>query len=126
MGTASKRVAEDHGVAIYDCPALDVDYLERVTFGESALRDELLGLFLAQVSGLIVRLPLIGTAQDWRFSTHSLRGAAAAIGANEIADLCARWEEQGLPPIPAERRVRSNELQNAATRFREALTALKG
>jgi HPt (histidine-containing phosphotransfer) domain-containing protein len=125
MGKPSKHVAEHTSSAISNCVALDTQYLNRVTFGDIALRSELIDLFLAQVASTVLKLPLIRRPDDWRFTAHSLRGAASAIGAQEIAELCTHWEEDGPPRLVAARQDCVGHLQAAEARFREALPALK-
>lgn len=125
MGKTSKIIATIAGIATFDCIALDSDYLNRVTFGDLSLRQELINLFLAQVSSMILRLPLINRPDDWRFNAHSLRGAAAAIGAKEIAALCTHWEETGMPGLVSGRQDCVGLLQDAEVRFRDALTTLR-
>ena len=63
-----------------DSPAiLDWSHLERVTFGDSALVAELLGLFLAQSGGLVRTISSGQAGAD--AATHKLKGSARAIGA---------------------------------------------
>jgi hypothetical protein len=125
VGKTSKRVADIAGSTIENCAALDQDYLDRVTFGDIPLRDELISLFLAQVASMLIKLPLLRTPDDWRFNAHSLRGAAAAIGANQIAALCTHWEETGMPGLAADRQDCVLLLQVAEVRFRDALVTLR-
>ena len=37
------------------------------------------------------------TTTSWRFLTHTLRGAAASVGALRLAGLAAAWEIEGSP-----------------------------
>jgi Hpt domain len=125
VGKTSKTVASSSVKTIFDCVALDFGYLDRVTFGDVPLRDELIKLFLTQVSSMILKLPLLTKPDDWRFNAHSLRGAAAAIGAQEIAALCTHWEESGMPGLASGRQDCVALLQSAEHRFRDALTTLR-
>ncbi len=125
MGKTSKNVASSPAKPISDCVALDKDYLDRVTFGDIPLRDELINLFLAQVASMILKLPLLSKPDDWRFNAHSLRGAAAALGAQEIAALCTHWEEAGMPGNVSRRVDCMDLLKAAEARFRGALTTLR-
>ena len=120
MGRQTHKIAANAVGAIKNCSPLNRDYLETVTFGDSALREDLLTLFRDQLLAAIQKLPLIASAQDWRFLTHSLRGAAAAIGADEIAALCRNWEEAGMPGIET-RQQSAAQLQAARIRFEKAL-----
>jgi HPt (histidine-containing phosphotransfer) domain-containing protein len=125
VGKSSKIIADHSNNSISNCVSLDKDYLDRVTFGDLPLRDELINLFLSQVASTILKLPLLRKPDDWRFSAHSLRGAAAAIGANEIAALCTHWEEAGPPRLVAGKQDCVEALQAAEIRFRDALTTLR-
>jgi HPt (histidine-containing phosphotransfer) domain-containing protein len=125
VGKTSRIIAEHANDTIYNCITLDADYFNRVTFGDLSLRSELIDLFLAQVAATILKLPLLRSPEDWRFNAHSLRGAAAAIGAQEIAALCTHWEESGMPSLAADRQDCVVQLQAAEVRFRDALKTLK-
>ena len=124
MGKTSKKVVRYSNTTISDCVALDKAYLDRVTFGDLPLRDELISLFLSQVASMILKLPLINRPDDWRFNAHSLRGAASAIGAQEIAALCTHWEESGMPAQASARQDGVGVLQAADVRFRDAIKTL--
>jgi HPt (histidine-containing phosphotransfer) domain-containing protein len=125
VGKTSRAIADNAVKTISDCIALDADYLNRVTFGDLSLRSELIDLFLAQVAATTIKLPLTCRPDDWRFTAHSLRGAAAAIGAQEIAALCTHWEEAGMPRDIAARQDCAVLLQAAEARFRDALQTLR-
>lgn len=75
---------------------LDRAHLERQTFGEAALAQELLALFEGQCDKL---LPLIGDdgaqALARADAAHTLKGGARAVGAFAVADR-AEALEQGL------------------------------
>lgn len=78
-------------------PALDLQHLNTNTFGDRLLRAEILALFSAQIEQSRSHLQSAASAQDWRFLTHTLKGAASAVGAIEFAELAGRWEAEGLP-----------------------------
>jgi HPt (histidine-containing phosphotransfer) domain-containing protein len=125
VGKSSKIIADLSNQTISNCVSLDQDYLDRVTFGDVPLRDELINLFLSQVASTILKLPLLRKPDDWRFSAHSLRGAAAAIGAQEIATLCTHWEETGPPRLADDKQNCATELQAAEARFRTSIATLR-
>jgi hypothetical protein len=64
-----------------DCKSLDVVYLNRATFDDVALRTEILGLFSTHLVVLQSSVLQPQTLETWRYLTHTLRGAAAAVGA---------------------------------------------
>lgn len=70
--------------------AVDFTVLERVVGGDSGVTEEILGLFVEQArlwSGL-----LEPGGEGWRDAAHTLRGAAAGIGAETLARACAEAE----------------------------------
>jgi hypothetical protein len=68
----------------------DQPQFEASTMSDSALQREILGLFFDQVVEALDRLKLGPlSADEIKFMGHTLRGAAAAIGAIEIEKLAA-------------------------------------
>lgn len=64
--------------------AIDLEHLETATFGDSALKREVLRLFAGQVANLV---SIIGSsnAETRSAAAHTLKGAALGIGAFELA-----------------------------------------
>ena len=79
--------------------AVDFTVLERMTGDDDAVGEEVLGLF-AQQAGMWS--PMLDVREDgWRDAVHTLRGAAAGIGAGALAEACAAAEaaeKAGAPP----------------------------
>lgn len=73
-------------------PAIDTQHLSRVTFGDTAFRAEILGLFLHESKALLVRLSSAKDDQEWRIAAHTLKGMARGIGAFSLADAAAEAE----------------------------------
>lgn len=75
----------------------DHGHFDRQTFGDAELQREIIQLFLAQVEDArkAIRTPM--TTTSWRFLTHTLKGAAASVGALRLAGLAAAWEIEGSP-----------------------------
>lgn len=70
--------------------AVDFTVLERVAGGDVAVMEEILDLFREQAA---VWSGLLDPAGDaWRDAAHTIRGAAAGIGANALADACGEAE----------------------------------
>ncbi len=70
--------------------AVDVAVLDAVTGGDDVVADEILGLFAEQAamwSGM-----LTPDNPGWRDAAHTLRGAAAGIGAGALAEACVAAE----------------------------------
>ncbi|QYF88064.1 Hpt domain-containing protein [Brevundimonas sp. PAMC22021] len=86
--------------------AIDFSVLDRTTGDDPEISEEVLGLFAEQAalwSGL-----LDPKVEGWRDAVHTLRGAAAGIGAGDLADQCAAAEAlEAKMASPALERVRS-------------------
>jgi len=86
--------------------AVDFGVLEAMTGGDDAVSEEVLGLFVQQ-AGLWSAL-LDSRVEGWRDGVHTIRGAAAGIGARELALLCAEAEAmEDKTASPALDRVRT-------------------
>lgn len=99
-----------------DCVPLDAERLDQNTFYDRVLRDEILKLFVSQLD--ISRSAILNpeTNEDWRFSTHTLKGAAAAVGAQQFVALSVQWEKQALP-------ISGEDRQKMAVAFDQARAA---
>jgi HPt (histidine-containing phosphotransfer) domain-containing protein len=80
--------------------AVDFSVLERMTGGDAGVSEEVLGLFVQQASMLA---PLLDVREEgWRDAAHTVRGAAAGIGAGALAEACAAAEaaqKADAPPL---------------------------
>ena len=85
--------------------AVDFTVLEGMTGGDNAINEEVLGLFVNQAGLWSVMLD--PKAEGWCDGVHTIRGAAAGIGARDLAATCAEAEgvDQTLA-APALERVR--------------------
>ncbi|SFS86811.1 Hpt domain-containing protein [Brevundimonas viscosa] len=78
--------------------AVDFAVLERMTGGDDAITEEVLGLFVQQAG---LWSPLLDVREDgWRDAVHTLRGAAAGIGAAALATACQTAEAAAKPEAP--------------------------
>jgi len=86
--------------------AVDFSVLEAMTGDDPAVSEEVLDLFVEQ-AGLWSAM-LDPRAEGWRDGVHTIRGAAAGIGAQTLAAVCAEAEaaDQSLA-APALERVRT-------------------
>lgn len=66
-------------------PAVDRKHLARYTLGDSALEDEILGLFLDQLPRTIDTLRRAATDMDWVRAAHTLKGSSRCVGAWRLA-----------------------------------------
>jgi HPt (histidine-containing phosphotransfer) domain-containing protein len=103
---------------------LDVAYLNRATMNDKPLRTEVIGLFLSQVNGIVRNLNLPLSESDWQFITHTLKGAAAAVGAKHIAEVAAAWEHRPCPYTANARNSLMAELRGAVLAFEQAASNL--
>ncbi len=75
--------------------AIDLDHLARYTGGDAKLNAEILQLFAVQSADLVRQLqsmPDRGHVDMWRHVTHSLKGAARAIGAFDLGNAAEKAE----------------------------------
>jgi HPt (histidine-containing phosphotransfer) domain-containing protein len=78
---------------------LDRGHFEANTMYDVALQREILDIFLTQVNEMRLRLNSADVSpHDIKFLGHTLRGAAAAIGAVEFEVLGRKLEKQGGDP----------------------------
>ncbi|MBK8769428.1 MAG: Hpt domain-containing protein [Rhizobiales bacterium] len=79
----------------------DEGHFARQTFGDADLQREIIQLFLGQVKDARNALSRPMTTTAWRFLTHTLKGAAASVGASRMAQMASEWELAGSPQDPA-------------------------
>jgi len=78
--------------------AVDFAVLERMTGGDDAVSEEVLGLFAQQAA---LWSPLLDVREDgWRDGVHTIRGAAAGIGAGALSEACAEAEAADKAEAP--------------------------
>jgi hypothetical protein len=79
--------------------AVDFSVLERMTGGDDAITDEVLGLFGQQAA---MWSPMLDVREEgWRDAVHTIRGAASGIGADALAQACQTAEGAGQGRGPA-------------------------
>lgn len=109
--------------------AVDFAVLERMTGGVDVITEEILGLFVQQAA---IWSPLLDVREDgWRDAAHTLRGAAAGIGAEAVATACALAEavdKADAPPLLERARtaLEAALVDVAAYRHELMLRGLKG
>ena len=111
-------------------PALDRvfdrDHLARYTLQNAELEMEIIRLFLDQLPVSIAHLRNAGNLTDWKLATHTLKGAAAAIGATRIHELAAALEACKPGPDGAEIASLIASLDKAVEQFRQAISQVLG
>lgn len=78
--------------------AVDFDYLSGYCAGDTALMDEVLGLFLEQSELWGRLLDPDGDGEAWRDGAHTLKGSALGVGARHAAAVCAEAEAAWSEP----------------------------
>jgi HPt (histidine-containing phosphotransfer) domain-containing protein len=69
---------------------LNSSHLFALTGGDGDLRAEILETFLASARASISELETAQSGDDWRRIAHKLKGLAASVGAEQLADLAAK------------------------------------
>lgn len=79
--------------------AVDFAVLDRTTGGDDGVAEEVLGLFVQQAG---MWSPMLDArVEGWRDAVHTIRGAAAGIGAGELAAVCEAAEGADKAIAPA-------------------------
>lgn len=71
---------------------LDRDHLARYTLGDSALEQEVLGLFIGQMPDTMAMLRNSSNQKAWTLAAHTIKGSARAVGAWKLARAAERAE----------------------------------
>jgi HPt (histidine-containing phosphotransfer) domain-containing protein len=78
--------------APFDSRVFDFDMFDHLTMGDAALQDEVIHLFRQQVDSTLLAMAQGIGMRDWIQMAHTLKGAAASVGALRIADKAGDWE----------------------------------
>jgi len=83
--------------------AVDFGVLERMTGGDDAVSEEVLGLFVEQAAMWSAMLE--PRVEGWRDAVHSIRGTAMSIGAHALAEVCedAEMADQAVASVALDR-----------------------
>jgi HPt (histidine-containing phosphotransfer) domain-containing protein len=119
MASNLKHKFADHASSP-EASVFDLDHFARQTFGVASLQQEIIMLFLAQLSDAEKSFALPMTATSWRFLTHTLKGAAAAVGAQRLAELAGEWELAGTPVEASLRSALLDQLKAEKAAFVQA------
>jgi hypothetical protein len=109
--------------------AVDFAVLEAMTAGDQAICEEVLDLFVEQAGLWSVMLD--PQTEGWRDGVHTIRGAAAGIGAGDLAARCAEAEmldaKQAAPALERVRTALDAALADVAAYHHELmLQSLRG
>ena len=103
--------------------ALDNAFLNQTTFGDENLKREIIVLFLAQIEQARIQLAAATNDDEWCFVTHTLKGAASAVGAKHFAALAHAWDRQ-KPKTEAEFEAVLVDFDQAAEAFKRAISLI--
>ena len=98
--------------------SIDLAHLDRATFGDRALRREVLVLFERQAAALGAEIAAAPDGATRAKIAHHLRGAALGIGAMAVAEAAAAFE-----PAPADAVALARALSRLMARIAEARAA---
>jgi HPt (histidine-containing phosphotransfer) domain-containing protein len=84
---------------------LDLGHLRSYTQDSSDLERELLGLLRVQLREQLLAILGAADAQQWKFATHTLKGAARALGAWQVAEAALGLETVGFAAAAGEKAV---------------------
>ncbi|WP_257099115.1 Hpt domain-containing protein [Pseudovibrio flavus] len=72
---------------------LDIDHLEKVSFGDAELERQVLGIFLEQAALFPQLLRQTSAPVELADHIHRLKGSSRGIGAVAIGNACSKEEE---------------------------------
>lgn len=102
-------------------PVFDRAHLAHYTMNDEILEREVVGLFLTQLNVTIDMIETAGTAAEWRLWTHTLKGAAAAIGAFRLQSVALALENAAFDPDQGDPRPQLDPLAEAVAELRQHL-----
>ncbi len=92
VGKQLTQVDRFSGASAAEPPVFDRTVLMQHTMDDAALATEVLTLFEAQLQRLE---HLDWEKLDLAFEMHTLRGAAAAVGASQLQQIAENWKDNG-------------------------------
>ncbi len=107
-----------------DCMVLDVAFLDANTFGDKILRAEIISLFLAQLEAVQARMQMPLDEKSWAYLTHTLKGAAAAVGAQQLASMADDWGHCPHPATLSARHGLEADVKRSIMDFKTVATTL--
>lgn len=90
---------------------IDLDHLEKYVTGDIALRDEILSIFIDQVTLLLEQFDVNSDDDAWENTAHSLKGAARGVGAFELGNL-GEEAEKYIKKYPEKNAARAEVLSS--------------
>jgi Hpt domain len=72
---------------------IDETHLDEMTFGDVALKSEIIGMFREQTQMWQRLLDVTSPTPDWMVGAHTIKGSARSIGAWVLGEICDGAEE---------------------------------
>lgn len=92
---------------------VDIQHLEKYVFGDRALLDEILTIYIDQALMLLGRFDASSDDELWRSTAHTLKGASRGVGAWTVGDLAEKAETLVGADRRAERQSLIDQLRGA-------------
>ncbi len=112
-----------HETVMRSGKTVDFAHLDQYTLGDEGLQGELLRLFSIQLEAQTGKLQHCTDAGTWKQAAHTLKGAARAVGAWQVADVAERLESRGFDGGPGDVSDLA-ELRQAADAFQAEFALL--
>jgi HPt (histidine-containing phosphotransfer) domain-containing protein len=90
----NRAASETENVAAKITYPVDLVHLSRQTLGDRELEKEVLGLFVNQSTLYLKRLQTAKSNKERKSVAHTILGSARGLGAWQVAEEAARFEEQ--------------------------------
>ena len=111
------RKAEDSGRHQPVSEVFDRAHLAYYTMNSAELEREIIMLFLQQLPMTIEMIEEAKTAAEWKLATHTLKGAAAGVGANRLQAIAVDLERLKIDVSVKIKNGLMSSLQAAAEEF---------
>lgn len=102
----------------------DRAHLRHYTMNIADLEAEIVGLFLSQLPITLKMLEDAEVQADWKLAAHTLKGAAASIGAPRLQALAVEAEAWAIGGDETQRAMLLAKIDEAAGQFRRTVLPL--
>lgn len=93
--------------------AIDFEHLRTYTGGDTAVEQEILGVFIQQADIWVRMLQSSDDDKAWVDAAHSLKGSARGVGAWRVAEICEQAEQLADDSTLEERDTAIDNLKTA-------------
>ena len=99
----------------------DKAHLSHYTLGDVALEQEIISLFLVQLPTTVDLIRQAKTPAEWKLAAHTLKGAAAAVGAQRLRSIAADLELLSVATGSVVKERHLSALAEAIEEFRDVV-----